>query len=60
VTADRESTADPGPPLEAEEVHGQEAVTVPGPEDTSLISTDLTGSVHGDEATAERVGRTEA
>jgi len=53
-------TGDKGPPLEAEEVHGQEAVTVPGPEDTSLISTDLTGSVHGDEETIERVGRTEA
>jgi len=51
-------TADTGAPLEADEVHGQEAITVPGPEDTSLISTDLTGSVHGDEETVERVGQT--
>jgi len=51
-------TTEKGPPLEADEVHGQEAVTVPGPDDTSLISTDLTGSVHGDEETVERVGQT--
>jgi len=47
-------------PLEQEEVDEQEAVQVPGPEDTSLITTEPTGFVHGDEDTVERAGTTEA
>jgi hypothetical protein len=47
------------PPLEDHELQAQEAVQVPGPEDTSLISTEPTGFVHGDEEAAERAGSTE-
>lgn len=47
-----------GPPLADEEVEEQEAVQVPGPEDTSLLSTEPTGFVHGDEETIERAGTT--
>jgi hypothetical protein len=49
---------DAGPPLADEEVEEQEAVQVPGPEDTSLLSTEPTGSVHGDEETVDRAGQT--
>ena len=50
--------ADAGPPLDPEEVEEQEAVQVPGPEDTSLLSAEPTGAVHGDEETIDRAGQT--
>ena len=42
--------------LDQQEVEEQEAVQVPGPEDTSIISAEPTGFVHGDADTAEHVG----
>jgi hypothetical protein len=52
-------TGDEKPPLQPEEVDDQVAVQVPGPEDTSLITTEPTGFLHGDEETAQRAGATE-
>jgi hypothetical protein len=45
-----------GRPLGHDEVEEQEAVPVPGPEDTSLLSTEPTGFVHGDDETTDRAG----
>jgi hypothetical protein len=47
---------DDRPPLDDREVEEQEAVEVAGPEDTSLLSTEPTGFVHGEEGTVERAG----
>jgi hypothetical protein len=45
-------------PLEDAEIEEQEAVQVPGPEDTSVLTAEPTGLVHGDEETVERAGST--
>ncbi len=58
MTADEPPPRD-GEPLDEQEIEEQEAVQVPGPEDTSLLSTEPTGFVHGDEETVERAGATE-
>ncbi|MDQ4071073.1 MAG: hypothetical protein M3203_16630 [Actinomycetota bacterium] len=47
------------PPLTPDEVDDQEAVKVPGPEDTSILTAEPTGAVHGDEETVDRAGATE-
>ena len=47
------------PPLDEDEVEAQEAVKVPGREDTSILTTEPTGSVHGDEETADQAGASE-
>jgi hypothetical protein len=43
-------------PVEPEEVEEQEAVQVPDRDALSVITTEPTGSVHGDAETPERVG----